>query len=137
MTVQPGRHLTGLTFDQVEAEVKREHELVEKAEEFESNLDRIRIYRTKNQQIMDYSCREFLDLPWTREAYRAEDWVFHDTTTPEPTAVELKALKDNEKREFTRDDIMTAVSMELGRFYYSNADTHTLPAKIIARLGFR
>src|SRR5574338_288416 len=84
MTVQPGRKLTGLTFDEVEAEVKREHELVEKGEEFLDNLHHVKVYREgwETRGDMSPTGRDFLDDDnnFTREDFRADDWVLHDTT---------------------------------------------------------
>lgn len=137
MTVQPGRKLEGLTFDQVEAEVKREYELVEKGEEFQDNLSHIRVFRwnTGCDPVLQ-TARDWLDLPFTRDDYRADDWVFHDTTKVPLTETETAALFVNEKRTFSRDDIHTAVSLVMGRFYYSNPDTHKIVPEILKRLGF-
>lgn len=143
MTVQPGRKLTGLTFDEVEAEVKREHELVEKREEFLDNLHHIKLYREGWESSPDLvdTARDFLDeQTFTREDFRADDWVLHDQTTPIKALDDLdeidKILHESNKRLFSRDDIQTAVSFALGRFYYSNPDSHKIVPEILKRLGF-
>lgn len=144
MTVQPGRKLTGLTFDEVEAEVKREHELVEKGEEFLDNLHHVKVYREgwETRGDMSPTGRDFLDDDnnFTREDFRADDWVFHDTTAVnslDDLGGEIdKILHDSNKRLFSRDDIQTAVSFALGRFYYSNPDSHKIVPEVLKRLGF-
>jgi hypothetical protein len=140
MTVQPGRKLTGLTFDEVEAEVMREHELVEKGYEFLDNLHHVKVYR-EGWELKDGTARDFDDdRGFTREDFRADDWVLHDTTQPAKTLDDLdeidKILHDANKRLFSKDDIQTAVSFALGRFYYSNPDSHKIAGEVLKRLGF-
>lgn len=140
MTVQPGRKLTGLTFDEVEAEVKREHELVEKGEEFLDNLHHVKVYRGGAEEGV-LTARDFLDEDntFTRFDLKADDWVFHDTTAVnslDDLGEIDKILHDANKRLFSRNDIQTAVSFALGRFYYSNPDSHKIVPEVLKRLGF-
>jgi hypothetical protein len=145
MTVQPGRKLTGLTFDEVEAEVNREHELVRKGEEFLDNLHHIKIYRDREgcgPEHHHYTAMSFNDddQDFARDDFRAEDWVFDDTTAHVAALDDLdeidKILHDSNKRLFSKDDIQTAVSFALGRFYYSNPDSHKIVPEVMKRLGF-
>jgi hypothetical protein len=66
--------------------------------------------------------------------------VLHDTTQPAKTLDDLdeidKILHDSNKRLFSKDDIQTAVSFALGRFYYSNPDSHKIAGEVLKRLGF-
>jgi hypothetical protein len=144
MTVQPGRKLTGLTFDEVEAEVKREHELVEKGEEFLDNLHHIKIYRDREGWGPEHHCYTAMDFNdfgtgFGREDFRAEDWVFHDTTVPAKAALtkdDVAEVHADNRRLFSKDDIQSAVSFALGRFYYSNPDSHKIVPEVMKRLGF-
>lgn len=145
MTVQPGRKLTGLTFDEVEAEVKREHELVEKGEEFLDNLHHVKVYR-EGWEMQDCStARDFLDEDntFTRFDLRADDWVLCDQTAAiacgpldDLNNEMARILDEANKRIFSKDDIQTAVSFALGRFYYSNPDSHKIVPEVLKRLGF-
>lgn len=141
MTVQPGRKLTGLTFDEVEAEVKREHELVEWGKEFLDNLHHVKVYREGWEMQDGSTARDFLDEDntFTRFDLKADDWVLHDQTAvnsfDDLNEID-KILHDANKRLFSRDDIQTAVSFALGRFYYSNPDSHKIVPEVLKRLGF-
>lgn len=146
MTVQPGRRLVGLTFDLVEDEIKREHQLVDQGEEFLDNLCHVKVYRDREgwglgAHEVCYTALEFLDAnDFDREDFRAEDWVLHDTLKPASVMAELdaidEALADADKKLLSRDDVQTAVSFALGRFYYSNPDSHKIVPEILKRLGF-
>jgi hypothetical protein len=147
MTVQPGRRLTGRTFDEVEAEVKREHHLVQEGLEFLDNLCHIKIYRDREgwgPTVHHYTALDFDDADdFAREDFRAEDWVYHDTTVPAAATSAIedlneidKALHDANKRLFSKDDIQVAVSFAVGRFYYSNPDSHKIAGEVLKRLGF-
>lgn len=129
MTVQPGRKLEGLTFDQVETEVKRELELVQSGEEFK--LQNIRIYRADPDREGCWNAFNFSHGIFSREDFRAEDWIFEDTNKPEaalPEPIETLTL--------TKDHVHTVVAQVLGRWYYNNADSHKIVPDILKRLGF-
>lgn len=143
MTVQPGRKLTGLTFDEVEAEVKREHKLVEEGDEFLDNLCHVKVYREswETNSVLAGTARDFLDedTNFSREDFRADDWVLHDTTVVVEAVFQdekIDELHKSNKRLFSKDEIQTAVSFALGRFYYSNPDSHKIVPEVMKRLGF-
>lgn len=138
MTVQPGRRLAGLTFDQVEAEVNREWELVKDGAEFEDNLHHVKVFRAGWEMEDALTAREFLgeDVTFSREDIKAEDWIFHDTIALKAPSMDQDELPDLDKKLLSRDDVQVAVSMALGRFYYSNPDSHKIVPEVMKRLGF-